>query len=239
MSEYILEKYLNTQVIIKNSDKAGYRRKNVIGMLGIIEKISGSSLGVRIDGIENEASSYGLFWFSLNELKKNEGDKITMKKFNYAAVVKLEESSKYYYFALHDEDKEKLETYNSNMVIVNPIRSDNRVIGLVKNVITKDEFMENPSNKNIKITAEVIGVVDCRGYDARIKEKERLEELAKRKVELRKKLDAEIERRKTLEFYERMAQEYSDNVELVSMVEELKILEKDVKGADNEQRETD
>lgn len=228
-------KYLNTEVIIKSSDKPAYLRKNVLGKHGIVARISGSTIGVLIDDIKNEASTYGVFWFNLHELKriKNiKGDNI-MTGFNHVLYGRHNNYDKVYAFALYDDEFRKVENYKSDIVVVNSCDEDNRVLVKVSSIISYQEFINNPSNKSIKITAQVVGVVDTRGYDARVEEAERLRKIEERRIELKTKLDAEIERRKTLEFYEKMAKEYSNDAILVNMVNELKELER------NEQRKAD
>ena len=54
-------------VQVKRSDKTAYIR--LIGKHGVVDRVSGSTIGVRIDGMTNESSAYGVFWFSRNEIK--------------------------------------------------------------------------------------------------------------------------------------------------------------------------
>ena len=62
------------------------------------------------------------------------------------------------------------------------------------------------------------------GYIARENEKVRLAELEKKKVAIEKELEAEINKRKSVEYYEEMAKKYSDNPKLAELVMELKSL---------------
>ena len=50
------------------------------------------------------------------------------------------------------------------------------------------------------------------------------DELAKKKAAIEKELEAEINKRKSIEYYEAMAKEYSDNPKLAELVAELKQL---------------
>ena len=74
------------------------------------------------------------------------------------------------------------------------------------------------------LTAEVVGVVNTSSYEAREAEKTRQAELAKKKAAIEKELEAEINKRKSIEYYEAMAKEYSDNPKLAELVAELKQL---------------
>ena len=69
---------------------------------------------------------------------------------------------------------------------------------------------------------EVVGVVNMDGYIARVEEENRLKELAKKKAAIEKELEAEINKRKSVEYYEEMAKKYSDNPKLAELVAELK-----------------
>ena len=225
---------MHDRVIIRSTDKDLYRRIGLIGKEGMVTRPSGSSFGVLIDGIKNEASEYGVFWFTANQLvRTNEitntetRKEINMKNFNDVAYVEYTDTSKKYAFAIFDKELQLLKEYGTDLVIVNPLKEGNRVLGKVSSIISLEEFLANSSNKNIRITAQVVGVVDDREYRSRVAEEERLAEMAKKREEIRKKLDEEIERRKTLEFYEKMAKEYKDRG-LTEMVDELKKLEKEL-----------
>lgn len=214
-------------VQIKRSDKTAYFK--LIGRYGIVDRISGTTIGVRINDMNNEASAYGVFWFSRNELKILDADRkdTTMKDFKNVAMVKLfnDCSKKAYAFALYDEELAVLEAMNkknNDMVVVNANGKNNRVLGTICDIVSKEYFFE--TNKGINITAEVVGVVNMSGYEAREEEKRRQQELAKKKAAIEKELEAEINKRKSIEYYEAMAKEYSDNPKLAELVAELKLL---------------
>jgi hypothetical protein len=140
------------------------------------------------------------------------------------AIVNLLEdyNNKDYAFALYDEERVllKMEDYGlkvNQLVVVNAKDKDNRYLGVVKNVMTVEEYGKN-------VTAQVVGVVNMDAYNARVDEENRLKELAKKKAEIEKVLDAEIKRRKDAEYYEKMAKEFSDNPLIVKLVAELKEL---------------
>lgn len=149
-------------------------------------------------------------------VEKIESEDIKMEGFKNVAVVNLLDdwNKKDYGFALYDEDL-KLITRENQMVVVNARGKDNRVLGTVKQVMTVEEYGKC-------VTAQVVGVVNMDAYNARVEEENRLKEIAKKKAEIEKALDAEIKKRKDSEYYERMAKEYSDNPLIVQLVEELK-----------------
>lgn len=223
------EDLIGKAVQIKRSDKTAYMK--LIGMRGIIDRISGgTTIGVRIDDMNNDASAYGVFWFSRNELKiLDEGRKDTdMLDFSHVAMVRLfDYNKKEYAFALYAEDLEKLQKLDDtteDIVVVNAGSKGNRLLGTITSIYTKEAFYEIPENKSINITAEVTGVVDMTGHKAREEEKARQKELAKKKAAIEKELEAEINKRKSIEYYEAMAKEYSDNPKLAELVMELKQL---------------
>lgn len=152
----------------------------------------------------------------------NESEDIKMEGFKNVAIVNLldDYNKKDYGFALYDEEMALLKTEDygiklNQLVVVNARSKDNRVLGTIKDIITVEEYGKG-------VTAQVVGVVNMDAYNARIEEENRLKEIAKKKAEIEKALDAEIKKRKDAEYYEKMAKEYSDNPLIVQLVEELK-----------------
>lgn len=214
-------------VQIKRSEKTAYMK--LIGMHGVVERTSGgTTIGVRIDDMNNEASAYGVFWFSRNEIKvlDEERKDTKMMDFKHVAMVKLNEyDNKEYAFAIYNDELEKLTDYPYEAtVLVNAGGKGNKSLGTITGVLTVEDFYNIPKNKGINITAEVIGVVDMSGHIRREAEKTRLKELAKKKAAIEKELEAEINKRKSIEYYEAMAKEYADNPKLAELVAELKQL---------------
>lgn len=136
--------------------------------------------------------------------------------FKHVAIVNLLEdyNRKDYGFALYDPELSLLASGHA-MVVVNARGKDNRILGTVKEIMTVEEYGKT-------VTAQVIGVVNIDSYVARIEEENRLKELAKKKAAIEKELEAEINKRKSVEYYEEMAKKYSDNPKLAELVAELK-----------------
>lgn len=214
------------RVKVKSSNKRAYY--NVIGRYGTVQRISVSSIGVVVDGLYNHMSSTGLYWFAEKELKvvDNESERDVMKDFKNVAIVNLldDYNKKDYAFALYDEEMALMIDGDNALVVVNARHENNRILGFVKEIMSTETYYSIDKNKNNKITAEVVGVVNMDGYLARKAEKERLKELAKKKAAIEKELEAEINKRKSVEYYEEMAKKYSDNPKLMELVAELKSL---------------
>lgn len=231
---FVSDCYMNKRVKIKHSDKIKYLEEKVVGKYGTVTKTSGSSIGVLVDGMTNNTSVYGVYWFERNEIKiiKDESEEIKMEGFKNIAIVNLLEdyNKKDYAFALYDEDMEnlcRLHKYlggNNALVVVNANGKDNRLLGIVKDVYSAEDYYSIDANKGRKITAEVVGIVNMNGYIARETEKVRLAELEKKKAAIERELEAEINKRKSVEYYEEMAKKYSDNPKLAELVAELKNL---------------
>lgn len=149
-------------------------------------------------------------------VEKIESEDIKMEGFKNVAIVNLlyDYNKKDYGFALYDEDL-KLITRDNQMVVVNARGKDNCVLGTVKQIMTVEEYGKG-------VTAQVVGVVNMDAYIARVEEENRLKELAKKKAAIEKELEAEINKRKSVEYYEEMANKYSDNPKLAELVAELK-----------------
>jgi len=206
--------YLNKKVEIIHTSKQKYHK--LLHMIGTVERISSEDIGVVLDGLRNEASSYGVFWFKKDELRIMEDD--NMKGYKNVAIVNFLEdyNKKDYAFALFDEE-EKLITRENQLVVVNARSKDNRVLAVVKEIMPVEMY-----NEKIAITAQVVGVVNMDGYIARVEEEQRIKELEKKKLAIEKELEKEINKRKSVEYYEAMAEKYSDNPKLAELVAELK-----------------
>lgn len=235
MLNYNYANYIGKNVVVKHTDKQAYIKDGVVGKQGVIQRASVNDFGVLINDKRNKASSYGIYWFSKSELKilnnKDEEDimKDVIKGFKNVAVVNLVDDryERDYGFALFDEDMEvltHLEQSSGAMAVVNARGKDNRILGIIKKVMPLEKYIEEYDNANI--TAEVVGIVNMDGYIAREEEKVRLAELAKKKAAIERELEAEINKRKSVEYYEEMAKKYSDNPKLAELVAELKGLEK-------------
>ena len=156
-------------------------------------------------------------------VEKIESEDINMEGFKNVAIVNLldDYSKKDYGFALYDNELGMIQTMANYpaMVVVNARGKDNRVLGIVKEFMPVEEYGKS-------VTAQVVGVVNMDGYIARVEEENRLKELAKKKAAIEKELEAEINKRKSVEYYEEMAKKYSDNPKLAELVAELKGLGK-------------
>ena len=145
-----------------------------------------------------------------------------MTGFSKVAIVNLVDdyNKKDYGFALYDEDINEIVKYDTNhplYVIVNARGKDNRVLGILKEIKTVEEYGKN-------VTAQVVGVVNMNGYNARIDEENRLKEIAKQKASIEKELKSEIEKMNNIALYEKMAKEHPENPRLVELVNALKEL---------------
>lgn len=174
-----------------------------------------------MDDIKNPASREGLFWIRKSELEieKLESEEMNMTGFNRVAIVNLldDYSKKDYGFALYETEWKVLQP--GDLVIVNARGKDNRVLGTVKEMMSLDEYGKG-------VNAQVVAVVNMDAYNTRIEEENRAKEVAKKKAAIEKELEEEINKRKTVEFYEEMANKYSDNPRLAELVAELKGLGK-------------
>lgn len=145
-----------------------------------------------------------------------------MTGFNKVAIVNLldDYNKKNYAFALYESEwalmeQGEYEVKPNTLVVVNARGKDNCVLGIVKGIVSVEEYGKG-------VTAQVVGVADMSGYIARVEEENRLKELTKKKAAIEKELETEINKRKSVEYYEEMANKYSDNPRLAELVAELK-----------------
>lgn len=166
-----------------------------------------------------------LYWFRPYEVELINGNEESeiMTGFNKVAIVNLLEDYyvKDYAFALYDEEYEQFKNGSEEniLVVVNPRGKDNRVLGKIKEIMPVNEYKDNNS-----ISAQVVGVVNLSGYNSRVEEEKRQKELSRKKAALERELEKEINKRKSVEYYEEMAKKYSDNPKLAELVAELKSL---------------
>lgn len=145
-----------------------------------------------------------------------------MTGFSKVAIVNLVEdySKKDYGFALYDEDINEIVKYDTNhplYLIVNARGKDNRVLGILKEIKTVEEYGKG-------VTAQVVGVVNMNAYNARIDEENRQKEISKQKASIEKELKSEIEKMNNIALYEKMAKEHPENPRLAELVNALKEL---------------
>lgn len=220
---------IGKRVRIKYTNTKKYLSQALIDECGTIKRVSGDcksrgNIGVEIDGKINLASEYGLFWFSKNELDylNNESEDNVMEGYKYVAIVNLVEDSynKDYAFALYEDDYYMItaieEVDSPAMVVVNARGKNNRLLATVKNIVHVEDYC------GTKITAEVVGTVNMNNHVHREEERIRLAELAKKRAAIEAELEKEINKRKSVEYYEEMARKYSDNPRLAELVGELR-----------------
>jgi len=61
--------YNSQRVRVITTNKSTYSQDGIIGLYGIVVRITGTFVAVRIDGKYNEASAFGGYWFTSNELE--------------------------------------------------------------------------------------------------------------------------------------------------------------------------
>ena len=170
---YDYEEYQNQRVKVTYTDKRKYREENIVGLHGQVVKTTSGLIAVQIDGMYNAASSNGLYWFKRSELDiiRDESEDNKMTGFSKVAIVNLVDdyNKKDYGFALYDEDINEIVKYDTNhplYLIVNARGKNNRVLGILKEIKTVEEYGKG-------VTAQVVGVVNMNAYNARIDEENR------------------------------------------------------------------
>ena len=213
--------HYNERIKVSRISISSYRKFDIIGACGVIKKYSSGKYGVLLNGMRNPASREGLFWIKGNDFKfiEDESEDVNMTGFKNVAIVNLldDYNKKDYGFALYNNELEMIVSmvHTPVMVVVNARGKDHRVLGTVKEIMTVEEYGKG-------VTAQVVGVVNMDSYLTRVEEEKRLKELAKKKAAIEKELEAEINKRKSVEYYEEMAKKYSDNPKLAELVAELK-----------------
>lgn len=160
--------------------------------------------------------------YNVLSVEKVESEDNKMTGFSKVAIVNLVDdyNQKDYGFALYDEDINEIVKYDTNhplYLIVNARGKDNRVLGILKEIKTVEEYGKG-------VTAQVVGVVNMNAYNARIDEENRQKEITKQKASIEKELKSEIEKMNNIALYEKMAKEHPENPRLAELVNALKEL---------------
>ena len=160
--------------------------------------------------------------YNVLSVEKVESEDNKMTGFSKVAIVNLVDgyNQKDYGFALYDEDINEIVKYDTNhplYLIVNARGKDNRVLGILKEIKTVEEYGKG-------VTAQVIGVVNMNAYNARIDEENRQKEIAKQKASIEKELKSEIDKMNNIALYDKMAKEHPENPRLTELVNALKEL---------------
>lgn len=203
---------INDKVIIKSSCNSKGQTGFVIDTYNV-----GTQKYVMVQ-LKNRKQGYNVL-----SVEKVESEDNKMTGFEYVAIVNLVEdySKKDYGFALYEDEwnliVEKDPSKHPVYVVVNARGKDNRVLGIVKELMIVEEYGKN-------VTAQIVGVVDMDGYNARIDEENRLKEIAKQKASIEKELKSEIDKMNNIALYEKMAKEHPENPRLAELVNALREL---------------
>lgn len=138
-----------------------------------------------------------------------------MKEFNKVAIIDFQRdfTGCDYAIALYDDEAKLID--NSSVVVVNDIEDENaRDIVYIKEIISVKDC-------NQKIEGQVVGVVNMDAYNKRHIEEKRLKETAEKKATIEKELEQEINKYKTVMYYEDMAKKYPNNSRLQDLVNKL------------------
>lgn len=147
-----------------------------------------------------------------------------MKDFNRVAIVNYNANymGQDYAVALYDDEAELIGWNNlvyTPPVVVNYSKMKDRiVVAYVVNVISTEDYNKRYDGE---IIGEVVGVVNMDGYNRRIAEEKRLRELPKKKAAIVKEFEQEINKYKTVTYYEDMAKKYPNNSRLQDLVNKL------------------
>lgn len=138
-----------------------------------------------------------------------------MKDFNKVAIVNLfdDYACDDYAVALYDDEVGLL--CNPWLVVVNGWGNENaRILGQIKRIIPIEDCNE-------EIVGQVVGVVNMNAYNKRFTEEQRLKETAEKKTKIKMELEQEINKYKTVVYYEDMAKKYPNNSRLQDLVNKL------------------
>ena len=175
------------------------------GHKGEIQRISGSSIGVKLEDLTNQNSGYGLFWFKREELKlvnKKPQEEYFMDKNYHPVIINFISGSNtdvpYTYAAYED--------YTEGDYVVVHTGHHGMAIAKVKSMGTEDDKVE--------YGREIICKIDMTAYNDR-------KARAKRKAELKSKMEAKVKELQETAIFEMLAKEDAGLAEMLKEFKEL------------------
>lgn len=195
------------RVQIRTTTKQGDYPKT-IGKGGKVARINGGHFGILVDGMINEASSYGVFWFDRYELEsiESEGEEMKLENGYVVARVVFEDGfnpTKKYSYALYNP----IANYVEGMLAV----TDLNKVCRIKDVMTLEEAKEGGY---ILPTKPLKGICDDSHYNKML-------ESAAKKKEIKAAMDAKVRQLEKDAVYELYA---TRDPELAKLLEEYKAL---------------
>lgn len=194
-------------VKVKNGNPAYMAYKNqYCGCIGYVERISGNRIGVALEGKHNKLSGYGVFWFDQDELNfvsgTNNKEEYIMDK-NYTMV-----KAKYLDTSISKRDIifAAYEPYEVNDYVV--VNSGHH--GFVVAQVTVVEDVEG----QVQYSREIICKIDMSAYNDR-------KVCAKRKAELKGKMEAKVKELQETAIFEMLAKEDAGLAEMLKEFKEL------------------
>ena len=161
----------------------GHYKGKYIGRAGVVFKIYARSVAVRLDGVRNESSGYGVFYFDIAELIHEEAAQIkedkNMQKLtnfvNVAVVQFLDETVDFRTF--------EYANYDPNIAVGDlcVVKTAHHGMGLASVVEIKQKPTED-------LYREIVSKVDTTDFDARVERREKTAELKAQMQERAKQL---------------------------------------------------
>lgn len=209
------------RVRVVSTPKPSYN--HLIGLEGVVSRVTGTSLGVKIDSVVNTRSKYGLCWLSERDVEivdlARENPNFNLN-YDYVATVKLcnDSSGTEYKLALFAEDMLKLGTYEVEncLVIANIGGVDKRVVGKAISVEAVEDY------RGITPTAEIVAVANISDFNQRCIKAQKAERIAQNQLliehALREQLVSSEESKK---YYTQLSALYPDNEKLQALIADI------------------
>ena len=162
------------------------------GRLGAIIYLTGlcpDKVGVKIDGLENQASKYGAYWFALSDVQIIESEEMYMPNEYKTASIQFLDGTNHgtlYTYALYDEG-----IVADDLVVV---KTGHHGLALAKVVEVSPEIAAP-----VKYGRQIAAKVDLSAYEARVQR-------AKRLSKLKQEMDAKVKELQSTALYELLAE---------------------------------
>lgn len=191
-----------------------YPSEDVYGEIGTIRKISGNSLGVKLDNRHNSRSGIGAYWFTIAEVEHVENDNENMEEksmpniTNYLNVAKLK-------YISYNYDGAELSRYVANfddtLQIGDTCAVNDNIHGMHLAIVI--DILPYIDGIN-EFASEVIAKIDTAAYDNRVAARKKTAELKAKMAERAKQLQ-------DIALYQMLAKEDPDMAALLKEYQDI------------------
>lgn len=175
-----------TRVRVKARNK--YHSEDVYGEIGTIRKISGNSLGVKLDNRYNSRSGIGVYWFTIAEVDHVENDNENMEEKSMPKITNYLNVAKLKYISYNNVGAEIIRcvaNFDDTLQIGDVCAVNDNIHGMHLAMVI--DILPHINDTN-EFASEVIAKINTTAYDNRVAARKKTAELKAKMAERAKQL---------------------------------------------------